>query len=177
MSTPPQKAQTAKALIAFGSNLGNRLNTIRDAIDLIKQDCGHVIALSKIYETAPIGNAKEPFLNGALICETTLSPAQMMENLLVIEQILGRTRDVRWGDRTIDLDIILWKNPNNESIELHSDIVELPHPRAAERSFVIVPCCDIAGDWPMTKEGRTIRDLFEQQPKKTRDLPVHGIPL
>jgi 2-amino-4-hydroxy-6-hydroxymethyldihydropteridine diphosphokinase len=177
MPNRPDKQKSAQALISFGSNLGDRLKTIREAVRLIGTRCGEVTVVSKIYETEPIGNAKEIFLNGALICATALSPAELMDALLEIERVLGRTRTVKWGDRTIDLDIILWKDQNGEPRELRTDLVTLPHPRATERNFVLVPCCDIASDWLIPEDGKPLSHFCAELPKKMRDLPVHGIPL
>lgn len=129
------------AFIAIGSNMGNKNKNIEDAIKLIdKDESSRVIKISNMYETKPVGYIEqEDFLNGAIKIETLLSPKELMDSLLKIESQLKRERIIKWGPRTIDLDIIFYDN-----IISYDDKVILPHPRVKERAFVLRPICDIA---------------------------------
>jgi len=127
--------------LAFGSNLGDRLENLRRAIAMLPPDV-EVAAISPLYETAPAYVTDQPrFLNGALRAETGLAPRALLEKLKAIEQAVGRQPGRRFGPRVVDLDILF-----------HGDTVlaepglEVPHPRMAERLFVLRPLADIAPD-------------------------------
>jgi 2-amino-4-hydroxy-6-hydroxymethyldihydropteridine diphosphokinase len=152
-----------RALICFGANLGDRLGYIEKALSLIARRCGEIMAVSRIFETTPIGNADQAFLNGALICATQLEPSQMMTILLDIELSLGRKREVKWGNRTIDLDMILWQNSDGSFLESQTPELKLPHPEAAHRDFVIGPCREIAATWRFPKHNLTVAEIFDRQ--------------
>ncbi|WP_368488415.1 2-amino-4-hydroxy-6-hydroxymethyldihydropteridine diphosphokinase [Clostridium sp. BJN0013] len=130
-----------KAYIAIGSNMGNREKNIKDAIYNI--DCSSynkVTKISKLYNTKPVGYVEqEDFLNGALEIKTLMAPKKLMEFLLEIEKTLKRERTIKWGPRTIDLDIILYDN----IVTCEEEII-IPHPKMQERLFVLKPLCDIA---------------------------------
>lgn len=130
----------AEAYIALGSNMGNREQLLLAAIGLL--DAHPKIAISKVsgmYETDPVGYTDQPpFLNMALALRTTLSPLLLLRQLLEFEQQLGRVRQIRWGPRTIDLDLLLYDNVRMDQEEL-----TLPHPRMMERAFVLVPLHDV----------------------------------
>jgi 2-amino-4-hydroxy-6-hydroxymethyldihydropteridine diphosphokinase len=149
-------------LVAFGANLGDRLAYIESALRHIGSQCGPVIALSSLYETAPIGNADQTFLNGALICQSLLEPTDLMQRLLAIETELGRQRTTKWGNRTIDLDVILWQTPEGECYETSTPLLTIPHPEAAKRDFVMRPCLDIAAHWRYPKTKLTIQQICAQ---------------
>jgi 2-amino-4-hydroxy-6-hydroxymethyldihydropteridine diphosphokinase len=152
-----------KALICFGANLGDRLSYIEKALSLIAGRCGEITAVSRVFETMPIGNADQAFLNGALVCATHLEPSQMMTSLLDIELSLGRKREVKWGNRTIDLDMILWQNADGTFLESQTPELKLPHPEAARRDFVICPCREIAAEWRFPKHNLTVAEIFERE--------------
>jgi 2-amino-4-hydroxy-6-hydroxymethyldihydropteridine diphosphokinase len=136
----PREGAPADAYIALGSNMGNREQLLLSAIGLI--DAHPNIAVNKVsgmYETDPVGYTEQPpFLNMTLAVQTTLSPIMLLRQLLAIEQQLGRVRQIRWGPRTIDLDLLLYHNVRMDQEEL-----TLPHPRMMERSFVLVPLNDV----------------------------------
>ncbi len=115
---------------------------MREAIARIER-VAHVRARSRVYETAPVGKTDQPvFLNAAVAVDCTLSPLALLDALLAIEKELGRTRSadvVRWGPRTIDLDV-LWI----EGVALDDPRLTVPHPRLAERAFALVPLLDVA---------------------------------
>lgn len=130
-----------KAYIALGSNLGDRRSNLEEAIKAIAA-CGHtkVTKASKTYETEPVGYLdQENFLNCAVEVETLLTPEELMKQLFQIEKNLKRERVIRWGPRTIDLDIILF-----DDIVTDSEDIIIPHPRMHERLFVLNPLSDIA---------------------------------
>ncbi|MEI1419801.1 MULTISPECIES: 2-amino-4-hydroxy-6-hydroxymethyldihydropteridine diphosphokinase [Bacillus] len=128
------------AYIALGSNIGDKEAYLRQAVALLHQhDAVTVTKVSSIYETDPVGyEDQDEFLNMAVEIKTSLNPFELLELTQHIENELGRTREVRWGPRTADLDILLF---NRENIETEQLIV--PHPRMYERLFVLVPLAEI----------------------------------
>ncbi|NIK80118.1 2-amino-4-hydroxy-6-hydroxymethyldihydropteridine diphosphokinase [Paenibacillus castaneae] len=136
----PPEGVWAEAYIALGSNMGEREQLLMEAIALIDSH-PHIEAsrVSGIYETDPIGYTDQPpFLNMVMAVRTTLPPLVLLRLLLSFEQKLGRVRHIRWGPRTIDLDLLLYHNVIMDQEEL-----TLPHPRMLERSFVLVPLHDV----------------------------------
>lgn len=127
-----------KAVIALGSNLGNRELNIDSAVAELAKII-EVTNLSTNHETDPVGGPEQPrYLNAILIAETQLDPHELLIAMLEIENKLGRKREVHWGPRTIDLDLII---VGDEVID--SDVLVLPHPRAHERRFVLEPWLEI----------------------------------
>lgn len=133
-------------LIALGSNLGDRKYYLDEAISHLRSHCGKVLAIADTLESEPIGAADQAFYNSALTLETNLEPEAMLRALLDIEEKLGRVRKERWGNRTIDLDIILWKS-GSEARTYQSATLSIPHPETLKRDFVMIPSLSIAGDW------------------------------
>jgi 2-amino-4-hydroxy-6-hydroxymethyldihydropteridine diphosphokinase len=136
----PHDGAQAEAYIALGSNMGNREQLLLESIGLIDTHPGIVVSkVSGMYETDPVGYTEQPpFINMALAIRTTLPPLMLLRQLLDFEQQLGRVRHIRWGPRTIDLDLLLYDNVRMDQEEL-----TLPHPRMMERSFVLVPLHDV----------------------------------
>ena len=129
------------AYIGIGSNLGEREVTIRDALQLLAADPElEVEAVSAIRETDPVGVVDQPrFLNGAIRLKTELAPRPLLDRLLAVEQQLGRVRTgERYGPRTIDLDLLLY---GDEIVEEPG--LRVPHPRLAERRFVLEPLAEL----------------------------------
>jgi 2-amino-4-hydroxy-6-hydroxymethyldihydropteridine diphosphokinase len=129
-----------KAYLSLGSNIGNRNEFLERAIEeLVEIKEIKVTALSSIYETDPVGYTDQaPFLNMAVELETSLTTNDLLDACLKIESKLGRKREIKWGPRTLDLDILLY---NNENIE--ADNLIIPHPRMHERAFVLIPLLEI----------------------------------
>ena len=129
-----------KAAIALGSNLGDRPAHLDGAIAGL-ESLGKVVGRSSVYETAPVGGPEQgPYLNAVVVLDTELAAPALLEAMLAIERAAGRVRDVRWGPRTIDLDLIVY---GDEQIDLPG--LTVPHPRAAERRFVLEPLAEV---WP-----------------------------
>lgn len=130
-------------LIACGSNLGDRHENIARALVLLAEHGVTITRKSTLMESEPIGAADQTFLNGAFVCTTSLEPEEMMQLLLAVETKLGRTRDVKWGNRTIDLDIVSMRDQHGADMSWHSKDLIVPHPRMWERDFVMIPSKEI----------------------------------
>ncbi|BBH23313.1 2-amino-4-hydroxy-6-hydroxymethyldihydropteridine pyrophosphokinase [Paenibacillus baekrokdamisoli] len=128
------------AYIALGSNVGDRERLLHEALLLIdRHPAIQVTRISGIYETDPVGYTDQPaFLNMTAALSTTLAPIELLHVLLEFEQQLGRTRDIRWGPRTIDLDLLLMAD-----VQMDEEVLTLPHPRMMERAFVLVPLHEV----------------------------------
>lgn len=128
-----------KVYISLGSNLGDREGNLSSAVNLLKESNVRVKALSSIIETEPYGDVvQDKFLNQVIEVETILYPRELMDLLLGIEHILKRKRDIRWGPRTIDLDILLYDNDI-----INEENVIIPHYDMHNRYFVLSPLCEI----------------------------------
>jgi 2-amino-4-hydroxy-6-hydroxymethyldihydropteridine diphosphokinase len=133
----------AEAGLSLGSNLGDRAGAILAALRLLDRHAGiKVTARSRLYETAPWGDAnQDPFLNACALVETSLNPHDLLDLCLDVEKQLGRDRakSRRWGPREIDIDVLFY-----DRIELSGATLTLPHPHLFDRAFVLVPLGDIA---------------------------------
>lgn len=140
--------------LALGSNLGDRAAALRGALAALPPDV-RVTRPSPVYETAPQYVTDQPaFLNMAAAVETALPPEALIARLKAIETALGRQPSVRFGPRLIDLDILYYGDRLLATAPL-----EIPHPRLAERSFVLEPLADIAADWRDPRDGRSVREM------------------
>lgn len=128
----------SKVNIALGANIGEPAVSMRQAAARLAE-LGEVLKCSSIYRTKPWGLTEQPdFLNAVVQIETDLAPGLLLKELKSIEQQMGRTKAVRWGPRLIDLDILTY-----DSIVHSEPGLDIPHPRMLERSFVLVPLCEI----------------------------------
>ena len=128
-----------KAYLLTGGNVGNREKNLARAKTLIGQQAGTVTRTSSLYETAAWGKTDQsPFLNQGLEVETTLSPQELLQQLLDIEKKMGRVRNEKYGPRIIDIDILLFNN-----IILNDPLLTLPHPELQNRRFALVPLAEI----------------------------------
>ncbi|MFM7405645.1 MAG: 2-amino-4-hydroxy-6-hydroxymethyldihydropteridine diphosphokinase [Cuspidothrix sp.] len=148
--------QTAKAAIALGSNMGNSQAILAGALTALNQTSGITIqAQSSLYRTKAIGPTQPDYLNGCATLLVKISPQALLENLLAIEQQFGRIRQEHWGPRTLDLDLLLY-----DDLILQQSNLQIPHPRMAERAFVLVPLAEIAPNWRDPISQRSIQDLL-----------------
>lgn len=144
--------------IALGSNLGEPLRQLRSAVQVLAQTAGiDVLACSPWYRTVPVGPPQPDYWNGCLIGRVQLSPWALLKTLQAIEMQFGRQRQEHWGARTLDLDLLLYGDCVINTAEL-----TLPHPRFAERPFVLVPLAAIAPHWRHPVLGETIQTLRQR---------------
>jgi 2-amino-4-hydroxy-6-hydroxymethyldihydropteridine diphosphokinase len=131
------------AYLAIGSNLGDRLALLQLAVDALARASGvHVKAVSRVYETAPVGGPpQDAFLNAVVAIETDLLAVDLLRCCQQIEELAARERAERWGPRTLDVDILLFDDSTIDSPDL-----TIPHPRMWERGFVLAPLRDVAPD-------------------------------
>lgn len=147
------------AYLSLGSNVGDRVAHLRDAIARL-ESIGRVVSVSSFYETEPVEVTDQPwFLNCAVGLETALTAEQLMARLLQIEQEMGRRRIQKKGPRTIDIDILLF-----DDLILDSPDVTIPHPAMQKRRFVLEPLAEIAAEARHPGVKKTIRELLEELP-------------
>lgn len=145
-----------EVFLGLGSNVGDREAQLKAAINLLDEQQGiEVIKVSSFYETAPVGYVDQPdFLNLCIKIETELSPHEVLERGLAIEQQLHRVRKERWGPRTLDIDILLYGDEIIETKDL-----SIPHPRMTERAFVLIPLQEIAPDKVEPRTQKKIKEI------------------
>ena len=150
------------AYLGLGSNQGDRLNNLKQALDLLfLHDSITLKAVSSLYETAPVGGPPQGlFLNACIQVSTLLSPTKLLQKMLSIEKQMGRIRRERWGPRIIDLDLLHY-----EGVSMNTPLLEIPHPRLAERSFVLVPLNDIASELKLPGYNLKVKELLALQHK------------
>ncbi|MGV0851247.1 2-amino-4-hydroxy-6-hydroxymethyldihydropteridine diphosphokinase [Mycolicibacterium phlei] len=145
----------SEVVLSIGSNLGDRLALLRSVVDGL----GDVVrAVSGVYETAPWGGvAQDPFLNAVVIAEDAGRDAQAwLRRAHEFEQAAERVREVRWGPRTLDVDLVACRDDGREVLS-GDPVLTLPHPRAHERAFVLVPWLEVEPDATLTVDGRVRR--------------------
>jgi 2-amino-4-hydroxy-6-hydroxymethyldihydropteridine diphosphokinase len=147
-----------KAVVALGANIGNPREQMDLAVAILRE-ATEVIAVSSYFVTKPVGGPEQPdYLNAVCILESDLPATDLLAVLQGIEKSLGRERTVQWGPRTIDLDLIQYG-----SLLSAADELELPHPRAHERRFVLEPWFEIEPDAILLTHGK-ISELLAQLP-------------
>jgi len=148
----------AKAILLLGSNLGDRKAFMQKAISEIEKLAGQIVKQSSIYETEPWGTeSKNGYLNQAICVETDLSPLDLLNSLQKIEIEIGRTRNIRWEDRVIDIDILLYEN---EIID--TPTLTIPHTEIQNRRFALIPVSEIAGNWIHPVFQVSLQQLLEK---------------
>ena len=134
----------AVVYIALGSNMDSPHSQLDSALEAIVQHPElQLIGVSSRYQTPPIGPQQPDFINAAAQLSTDLSPLDLLDALQAIEQQQNRVRSIHWGPRTLDLDILLYSNVAGDSLVIESERLTIPHPRMAERAFVLVPLADL----------------------------------
>lgn len=150
-------SEAVTAYLCLGSNLGNRQENLDKALDLLSQRM-QIRKVSSLYDTEPVGNTEQPrFLN--LVCQinTRLSPEELLTLAKGIELKMGRTPGKRNAPRIIDIDILLYGDSVVETEEL-----EIPHPRIAERAFVLFPLAEIAPGAVHPVNGKTAKEMLNE---------------
>ncbi len=153
-----------KAWLSIGSNVGERQANLAEAVRELSKHC-KVKRVSKVYETEPVGFEGQPmFLNQAIEVETSVAPREFLALTKSIEQRLGRVKNFRWGPRKIDIDIIFF---GSRIIKEEGFIV--PHERAHERRFVLVPMAELEPGFAHPVLKRTVKELLKGLPKGKKD--------
>jgi 2-amino-4-hydroxy-6-hydroxymethyldihydropteridine diphosphokinase len=161
-------------LISLGSNQGDRLATLEGAIASLRHDARlHAVRPSRWFTTHPVGGpeGQADYLNGAACFDTSLNPEQVLALLQEIETHFGRIRRERWGDRTLDLDLLLYGDRVLETPSL-----ALPHPRMAWRRFVLEPAAEIAGAMRHPTTGMTLAELLDNAVHGNPYVAITGLP-
>ncbi|MFK0073399.1 2-amino-4-hydroxy-6-hydroxymethyldihydropteridine diphosphokinase [Arthrobacter woluwensis] len=144
-----------RAVLALGSNLGERQGTLSAAVaDLVNHPAVHLVDISPVIQTKAVGGPEDQpdYLNMVLAVDTELEPLDLLAHCQAVEQMHHRVREVRWGPRTLDVDVIVFGD-----VQSDDPVLTLPHPRAAERAFVLVPWA--AMDPEATLNGAPVREL------------------
>jgi 2-amino-4-hydroxy-6-hydroxymethyldihydropteridine diphosphokinase len=146
------------AYVGLGSNLGDRRGLIREALRRLDLIAGVTVRKrSRIIETDPVGKVDQPrFLNAVAEVETEIEPRPLLRRLRAVEKSLGRVRHAKWGPRTIDLDLLLWGDRS-----MATPALTIPHPRMAERRFVLAPLAELCPRRRVPGTGRTVRGLLK----------------
>jgi len=173
MARGPGRGYDHQAVLALGGNLGHRFETIQAAVDaLVDTPALRVERISPVYETEPFGgppgeegsedlSGQPKFLNAVALVATDLTPLTLLDRALAIEQALHRRRDEHWAARTIDVDIVAY-----DSLVTHNSRLTVPHPRAHERAFVLVPWNDLDPEAVLPGWGRVSALLEALKPIK-----------
>lgn len=143
--------------IALGSNLGNRIENLKSSLALMEPEIS-VKEISPVYETPPWGYTSQPaFLNQVIQGETYLTPAELLVFLKFIERRMGRVLTFLYGPRIIDLDILFY-----DDLIINTPDLKIPHPRIAERAFVLVPLFDISPEYEHPESGVTVSEMLKE---------------
>jgi 2-amino-4-hydroxy-6-hydroxymethyldihydropteridine diphosphokinase len=147
------------AFLGLGTNLGNRLENLKKAVENISTSAGEVISSSQLYETEPWGfKSGDHFLNMVIQINTSLKPADLLKQLLKIEIGMGRVRGAeKYSSRIIDIDILLYENEI-----IRKPYLKVPHPLMSERKFVLVPLCEIAPEMIHPVLNKTFAALLKE---------------
>ena len=137
------------AVLGLGSNLGDRLAALQSAVDRFE-----TLAVSSVYESEPVGPPQPDYLNAVIVVGWTGSPRELLEACHAAEAAYGRVRSRRWGPRTLDVDVVAVGD-----LELDGPELVLPHPRAAERAFVLLPWLDVEPA-AVLPDGRKVADVL-----------------
>ena len=150
------KNETQTVYLLLGSNLGDKINALKEATEKIEVQIGKITAHSRFYETQAWGKTDQPdFINQAIAIDTKLSPDEVLTAILLIEKEMGRERTEKWAERIIDIDILLYGN-----LVVNKKDLVIPHPHLHERNFALVPLMEIAGEEEHPILHKTIEDIY-----------------
>ncbi len=142
-----------RVALSIGANLGDRLDALQFAVEVLAE-LGLIAAVSQVYETDPVGGPEQPdYLNAVVVLDTDQTPEQVLAAAHRAEQGKARTRQVRWGARTLDVDVLAY----GDLVRVEPELT-LPHPRAAERAFVMIPWAQIDPEFRLP-DGRTVAEV------------------
>ena len=168
---PFTRSHSHSLVLLFGSNLGDRVMTLRRAADLVTDRIGVVTQQSDLYETAPWGLLDQPsFLNQVLVIETPLTPEAILQQTQEIEQELGRVQREKWGARAIDIDILYY-----DQLIQQTDRLVIPHPYLHQRRFTLVPLTQIAPDFIHPVLCKTSTELLAAC-EDTSEVSIFNLP-
>ncbi|GBC91733.1 2-amino-4-hydroxy-6-hydroxymethyldihydropteridine pyrophosphokinase [bacterium HR15] len=158
----------ARVYLSLGSNLGDRLRNLQVAIQRLPAYGIYPRQISRVYETAPVGETPDPrpYLNLGMWAETALSPLELLDALKALEREMGRTEETgrRWLPRTLDIDIILYDN-----LTFQHERLTIPHPQMRERAFVILPLLEMTPDW-ILPDGTPVRALLDNPTLREQEI-------
>lgn len=148
-----------KAAIALGSNQGDSVRICREAFDVLqKHPAIDILRTSSLYRTSPVGPVEQDrFINAAAVLRTRLEPGALFEFMVEVEKSFGRVRTVKWGPRTLDLDLLFYEN-----IQVDLPLLKVPHPQMSKRLFVLAPLAEIEPDWVHPGLGLTVHEMLNR---------------
>lgn len=148
-----------KAAIGVGSNQGDSVRICLEVFDLLRNHPDvSILRTSSLYRTSPVGVSEQDwFINAAVLVQTRLQPQALLALLLKVEKSFGRVRTVKWGPRTLDLDILFY-----EDIQLDLPGLRVPHPLMSERLFVLKPLAEIEPDWVHPELGTSVQEMLNR---------------
>ena len=147
-----------RAAIALGSNLGDSCQILKSALETLDRFPSITVeAVSETYQTIAVGPPQPDYLNACAVVSTSLEPQVLLDTMLEVEAQFGRVRWERWGARLLDLDLLLF-----DDLVIEQSGLQIPHPRLAERAFVLIPLADVAADWVEPISGKVIAFLVQQ---------------
>jgi 2-amino-4-hydroxy-6-hydroxymethyldihydropteridine diphosphokinase len=158
MSEAVERAKRRRVVLALGSNLGDRMETLQGALDALFDAPGmDFVAVSPVYATVPVGGPEQPeYLNAVIVIDTALPAQLILDRAHGVEEVYGRVREEVWGPRTLDVDVIVYGDQTSDDPRL-----TLPHPRAHERAFVLAPWHDVDPAAEIPGRGR-VADLLQK---------------
>lgn len=148
----------SEVYLALGSNVGDREKNIKDAITLLSKIQGvAILKASNLYETEPVGYLdQDKFLNAVVRIKTDIEPLALLKEIQSVEDLLGRVRKIRWGPRSMDIDILMY-----DDLELSYPELVIPHPRMSERAFVLVPLIEVYEGYNITGMKTNMEKLLK----------------
>ncbi|MEZ5185116.1 MAG: 2-amino-4-hydroxy-6-hydroxymethyldihydropteridine diphosphokinase [Candidatus Nanopelagicales bacterium] len=142
-----------RVALSLGANMGDRLAALQSAVTALSA-MGDIVGVSDVYETEPVGGPEQPpYYNAVVVLDTTRTAEQVLQAAHAAEQARGRTREIRWGARTLDIDVLAYGQTVSEDPEL-----TLPHPRATQRAFVMIPWAQVDPQFQLP-DGRSVESV------------------